>query len=333
MVEGTEGSHHKEGTTKMAKRTTPSAGIDVAKSKLDIAIDGCKQRWVVSNDLAGFQQLAKLLRAHKVKRIGLEATGGYERDVTAYLRKVGFIVLLLQPRQVRAFAEAMLRHAKTDRIGAGVIASFTALLDVTREPSDPRYGPLADSIVFIEQIEEDIKRIKTRLEHTRLAEHRQIMCEDIKRLTLRRARMLAKLEAAVRSHGDIAERLDLVLSIDGLGLRTALALIVLMPELGKLSREQAAALAGVAPFDDNSGKRDGERHIWGGRTRLRSSVYAAALPASFRWNSQLVALYQRLIAARKPHKVALIACTRKLIIFANTILARGTPWTQSPVQI
>jgi transposase len=198
---------------------------------------------------------------------------------------------------------------------------------------DSRYAPLADVLVFIEQIEEDLKRIKTRLEHVRIAEHRRFMLDDTKRLKLRRSKMLAKLETAVRSYDDIAERLDLVLSIDGLALRTALAIIVLMPELGKLSREQAAALAGVAPFDDTSGKRDGERHIWGGRARLRSSVYAAALPASFRWNSQLVALYRRLIAAGKHHKVALIACTRKLIIFANTVLARGTPWIKSSTQI
>jgi transposase len=227
----------------------------------------------------------------------------------------------------------MLRRAKNDRIDAALIAAFTALMKVTRQPPDPRYPPLADVLVFIEQIEEDLKRIKTRLEHTRIAEHRRFMLNDLKGLKLRRSRMLTKLEAAVRSYDDIAERLNLVLSIDGIALRTALAIIVLMPELGKLSREQAAALAGVAPFDDKSGARDGERHIWGGRARLRSSVYAAALPASFQWNSQLVALYRRLIAAGKAHKVALIACTRKLIIFANTVLARGTPWIKSTVQI
>jgi transposase len=266
--------------TKMLKSTTIAAGIDVAKAKLDVAVDGCKQRWEVSNDRAGFLQLARLLRSRKVNRVGLEATGGYERDVTEYLRKAGFTGCLLQPRQVRAFAEAMLRHAKNDHIDAGLIAAFTALLKVTREAPDSRYAPLADTLVFIEQTEEDLKRIKTRLEHVRIAEHRRFMLDDIKRLKLRRSRVLAKLEAAVRSYDDIAERLDLVLSIDGIALRTALAIIVLMPELGKLSREQAAALAGVAPFDDASGKRDGERHIWGGRARLRSSVYAAALPAS-----------------------------------------------------
>ncbi len=333
MVEGTEGSHHKEGMTKMVKSTTIAAGIDVAKAKLDVAIDGCKQHWEVSNDPAGFLHLAKLLRSRKVNRVGLEATGGYERDVTEYLRKAGFTVFLLQPRQVRAFAESMLRRAKNDRIDASLIAAFTALMKVTREAPDPRYAPLADVLIFVEQIEEDIKRIKTRLEHIRIAEHRRLMLDDIKRLKLRRSTMLAKLETAVRSYDDIAERLNLVLSIDGIALRTALAIIVYMPELGKLSREQAAALAGVAPFDDNSGKRCGERHIWGGRARLRSSVYAASLPAAFRWNSQLVDLYRRLIAAGKAHKVALIACTRKLIIFANTVLARGTPWVKATAEI
>jgi transposase len=333
MVEGTKGSHHKEGMTKMAKSIIVAAGIDIAKAKLDLAVDGCGQRWTVSNDPAGFLQLARLLRSRKVNRVGLEATGGYERDVTEYLRKAGFTVVLLQPRQVRAFAEAMLRHAKTDYIDAGMIAAFTALLKSTREAPDPRYAPLADVLVFIEQIEEDLKRIKTRLEHARVAEHRRLMLDDIKRFKLRRTRMLAKLEAMVRSHDDIAERLDLVASIDGIALRTALAIIIHLPELGKLSREQAAALVGVAPFDDSSGKRDGERHIWGGRARPRSSVYAAALPAAFKWNSELVAFYRRLIAAGKPHKVALIACTRKLIIFANAVLARGTPWTKSTAQI
>jgi transposase len=99
-----------------------------------------------------------------------------------------------------------------------------------------------------------------------------------------------------------------------------------MPEIGTISREQAAALAGLAPFDDDSGKHKGERHIAGGRERLRRSLYAAALPASFRWNAALIALYRRLIARGKTHKLALVACARKLIIYANTIVHRGTPW-------
>jgi transposase len=101
---------------------------------------------------------------------------------------------------------------------------------------------------------------------------------------------------------------------------------VRLPEIGRITREQAAALAGVAPYDDDSGERAGTRHIEGGRKRLRRALYTAALPASFRWNPQLMALYQRLIAAGKEHKRALIACARKLLIFANTVVARGKPW-------
>jgi transposase len=105
-----------------------------------------------------------------------------------------------------------------------------------------------------------------------------------------------------------------------------------MPEIGRISREQAAALAGVAPYDDDSGQLIGVRHIEGGRKRLRGALYCAALPASQRWNPQLIALYQRLRAAGKEHKRALIACARKLLVFANTVVARGTPWTAQPTQ-
>jgi transposase len=121
-----------------------------------------------------------------------------------------------------------------------------------------------------------------------------------------------------------------VLSVPGIGERTALALILRMPELGQVSREQAAALAGLAPFVRQSGKRKGETHIGGGRSRLRRSLYAAALPAAFRWNPALKALYRRLVERGKPHTSALVACARKLLIYANTVVQRGTPWTEKP---
>jgi transposase len=131
---------------------------------------------------------------------------------------------------------------------------------------------------------------------------------------------------ALRRHDDLATRLKLVLSVAGIGPRTAIALLIRMPELGRLSRGEAAALAGLAPFNNDSGKRGRQRSIAGGRTRLRTSLYAAALPAAFRWNEALKRLYTRLKAAGKPHKLALVACARKLLAYANTVLARGTPW-------
>ena len=132
--------------------------------------------------------------------------------------------------------------------------------------------------------------------------------------------------AAIREHRDLAERLDLISSVDGIGPPTAVAILVRLPEIGRITREQAAALAGVAPYDDDSGEHAGTRHIEGGRKRLRRALFTAALPASFRWNPQLIALYRRLKAAGKEHKRALIACARKLLIFVNAVVARGIPW-------
>src|SRR5258707_1286072 len=146
----------------------------------------------------------------------------------------------------------------------------------------------------------------------------------------RRVRNARRRWALARQYPDLAERLDLIHSVGGAGLPTAVAILVRMPEIGRLTREQVAALAGLAPYDDDSGEQVGARHIDGGRERLRRALYLAALPASFRWNPQLIALYQRLRAAGTEHKRALIACARKLLIFVNTVVARGTPWQDQP---
>src|SRR4030081_1137352 len=141
----------------------------------------------------------------------------------------------------------------------------------------------------------------------------------------RRPAELVGIPTQLPPEADLARRLDLVLSIPGIGERTALALLIRMPELGQVSREEAAALAGLAPFDDDSGQHRGQRHIAGGRSRLRRSLFAAALPAAYRWNKALIALYPRLKARGKAHNSALVACARKLLIYANTVVQRGTP--------
>jgi transposase len=331
MVEGTEGSHHKEGSTKMSKTSMAVAGIDVAKEQLDIAIHGQRQSWQMANTPEGFRDLVSLMHEHRVERVGLEATGGYERDLTNYLRAQGFTVIVLQPRQVRAYAQLTLRRAKTDRIDAALIAAFTADYAIVRDTPDPRLAALAERLTWLEQIEEDMSRIKIRLEHIRDVEDQRTCKADLARLKQRRASTIAKLLIALRQHDDLATRLKLVLSVEGIGPRTAIALLIRMPELGRLSRGEAAALAGLAPFNNDSGKRVRQRSIAGGRTRLRTSLYAAALPASFQWNAALKRLYTRLRAAGKPHKLALVACARKLLTYANTVLSRGTPWTKAEI--
>jgi transposase len=137
---------------------------------------------------------------------------------------------------------------------------------------------------------------------------------------------LKALRAALRQEPDLAQRLVLVESIPGIGPRTATTLVLRMPELGQVTREQAAALAGLAPFDDDTGQHSGERHIAGGRAPVRKALFAASLAAAFHWNPTLIAFYRRLRDKGKAHTEVLIACARKLLVYANTVLTRGTPW-------
>jgi transposase len=283
--------------------------------------------------LAGWRKLAQLLSKAGVKRVGIEATGGYERGVVEHLRAAGFVVLVLQPIQVKAFGRSRLRRAKNDTLDAALIAACAASLEEVRSAPDPRLVELAEQLTFLEQIEEDIKRFKTRLEHIAEPKLRRIVLDDIARLKARRLAQIRHIAKQLRAHHDLAVRLDLVMSIPGIGERTALALLVRMPELGRISREEAAALAGLAPFDNDSGQHKGQRRIAGGRARLRRSLFAAALPAAFRWNKAVMALYARLTAAGKAHNAALIACARKLLIYANTVVQRGTPWTEKPLGV
>jgi transposase len=314
----------------MTQTSTTTAGIDTSKDKLDIALHGEREHWQVSNSLAGWRALAAKLTKSGVGRVGIEATGGYERGVVEHLRAAGFTVLVLQPIQVKAYGRVHLRRAKNDLLDAVLIAACTAAIDQIRIAPDPRLVELAEHLTFLEQIEDDIKRCKTRLEHINKPGLRRLVLADIARLKARRLGQIRHLATQLRAHGDLATRLDLVLSIPGIGERTALALLIRMPELGRVSREEAAALAGLAPFDNDSGQHKGQRRIAGGRARLRKSLFAAALPAAFRWNKALVALYARLTAAGKAHNAALIACARKMVIYANTVIQRGTPWIEKP---
>jgi transposase len=261
--------------------TPLTAGIDTAKNKLDVAVHGQAAGFTVANDKAGWRQIARELRKAGVARVGIEATGSYERGVTQHLRQAGCTVLVLQPMQTKAFARLNLRRAKNDRIDAGLIAACAALLEAPGLEHDPRMIDLADHLTFIEQIEEDITRAKTRIEHIHIPRLRTMATNEINRLQALRDKELLRLEAVLRREADLAQRLDLVLSVPGIGERTAIAIIVRMPEIGRISREQAA-LAGLAPFDDDSAKQHGTRHIAGGRGRLRRSLYMAALAASFR---------------------------------------------------
>lgn len=314
----------------MSKHSMVCAGIDTSKRKLDVAIEGRSECLRVDNTPNGHKSLSAWLRRRRVKRVGIEASGGYEQPVVSQLRREGFVVIVFQPAQVRAYAQFHSQRAKNDKLDATLIAACTAARKKIHPPPDPRLAPFAEHLTLIEQITEDIAQLKTRRETCRDQRIRQLWNEQIARLKHLLRSEFKALVAAIRQHPDLAEKLDLLASIDSVGLPTAVAILVRMPEIGRITRQQAAALAGLAPYDDDSGDHVGIRHIDGGRERLRKSLYAAALPGAFRWNPQLTAIYRRLTAAQKPHKLALVACARKLLVYANTVVARGTPWVHRP---
>jgi transposase len=265
-------------------------------------------------------------KSQRVRRVGMESTGSYHFEVADDLRAAGFEVVVLQPMQVNAYARFKLKRAKSDPIDADLIAQCTAAYDAIRAAPDPRLAAFAEHLTMIDQIGDDIARLKTRRDRYRDPRLKQMLEDDIKQKTALKRQELKLLLKAVRAHKDLARKLHLLSSIQGVGEPTALALVIRMPELGSLSREQAASLLGVAPFIHESGRYKGQRRTGGGRARARTSLFAAALAAARQWNPALIALYDRLVKAGKPHTLAIIACVRKMIIYANTVLAQDRPW-------
>ena len=209
----------------MEKTSMIVAGIDTAKDKLDVAICGQTQRLQVANSMRGWKQLRLELTKAGVERVGIEATGGYERGVVRHLQAAGFVVLVLQPIQVRAFARMHRQRAKNDALDAALIAACAIAIKPHEIGPDQRLTALADSLTFVEQIEEDIARFKTRLEHIAEPRLKRMVLADIARLKVRRLAQLRLIAKQLRAHHDLAVRLDLVMSVPGIGERTALALI------------------------------------------------------------------------------------------------------------
>jgi transposase len=310
----------------MVSSTMICAGIDIGKASLDVALVATGETIRLANDDQGRKELVGWLGRRQVTRVGLEASGGYERAVCEALRKAKLEVALLQPRQVRAFATYRLKRAKNDRIDALLIAEVTASLAAVRAAPDPRLEGFAEHLRLIEQIEADLARMKTRREAYRYARLVRVLDREIARLETKLKAELALLNKTVAQHADLTRRLCLIESVEGVGRRTALTLLILMPELGEADRAQIASLAGLAPYDRDSGTMSGMRRIKDGRSRVRRALFAAALPASFQWNQALKSFYKRLRDRGKSHKQALVACARKLLIFVNTVVTRGSEW-------
>ena len=209
----------------MAKRTTICAGIDTGKRKLDVALDGSSEQLQIDNTPEGYKVLLDWLRRHRVKRIGIEASGGYEQAVVAELRRKGIVVVVFQPAQVRAYAKFHLQRAKNDKIDAALIAACTAAVKKIHTPPDARLLPFAEHLTMIDQIGEDIALLKNRLETCRNPRIQQVWKEDLARLAKRERVEFKALVAAIREHRDLAERLDLIYSVSGAGMPTAVAIL------------------------------------------------------------------------------------------------------------
>src|SRR5882672_2825982 len=205
MVEGTEGSHHKEGSTKMSKHTIVCAGIDTGKRKLDVALEEHADQLQIENTADGHRVLSAWLRRHRVKRVGIEASGGYEQAVVAQLRRDGYLVILFQPAQVRAYAMFHLQLAKNDKIDAALIAACAAATKKIYAAPDPRLEPFAQQLTLVEQITQDIAHLKTRRESCRDQRIRRLWNEEIARLKRLQKAELKMLVAAIRGHRDLAD--------------------------------------------------------------------------------------------------------------------------------
>lgn len=310
------------------KTSTKIAGVDVGKRWLDVAVHGDREVRRFSNDAAGLAGLLSWLEETGVRRVGFEASGGYERDLRGALETAGLEAVMHQPLEVRLFARMKRLRAKTDRIDAVLIAAATAQIDAVKAASDPRLRVLAERLTAYEQISDQLAQMKIFMEHVRLKDLLAQLKTQMRSLKALKDRLARQVLCALKAEPDLAERYRLLISLPGVGPVVAASLIVRMPELGSMKHGQAAALLGVAPFARESGQWKGQRFIGGGRQRPRRMVYLAALSAR-RCDPALKAIADRLSAAAKPPKVILVAIMRRLIEAANLILQRGEPWIRT----
>lgn len=316
---------------KQVQCSTKVAGVDVSKRTLDAAVHGSEALTHTANDEAGLVELIDWLRRRGVVRVGLEASGGYERALRTALDAAGFEVVVHQPLEVRLFARLKRLRAKSDRLDAQLIAAATAQVDAVRAASDPLLVELAERLTAYEQIADQAARLKTCREHLTLADLKAGIDAQIGALTRLKRRLAQDMFERIKARPDLRRRWELLQSLPGVGLLIAAVLIVRMPELGAMEHGQAAALLGVAPYDRDSGAFKGQRFTGGGRSRPRRFVYLAALSAK-RFDPDLKAFADRLLGSGKAAKLVITAVMRKLIEAANLVLKRQQPWLSHAIR-
>ena len=323
---GRTSSHPQDRDLFMDVTSHAFVGIDVAKHSLDVCVLGEDHCFTLPNDAAGFRQLLDKLPPPGSCLVVIEATGGYQHRVVATLVSAGHRVAVVNPRQVRDFARGLGILAKTDRLDARVIARFGQHTHPRPvEIGSEKQAELRELVTRRRQIIELRTAERNRLETTTT----KIVRKNIRHLVEQLDKQVRQLEDAigelVENEPELSCKAALLETVPGVGPVTVTSLLVDLPELGRLNRQQVAALVGVAPFNHDSGKFHGHRRIWGGRAAVRSVLYMAALTAR-RFNPLIRAFAQRLEAAGKPFKVVLTACMRKLLVILNTMLKNNLPW-------
>jgi len=307
-------------------------GIDIAKLTFDAAIGVTGSIKTYANEDRGHDALIAELAGNPVDLIVMEATGGLERDLACALQAAGFAVAVVNPRQARNFAKAMGYLAKTDRIDAKALAEFAQVLSC--HPERERFVsalPTPEQQVLQALVARRRQLVAMRVaEHQRLSVSHAAARKSIETMLRAIHAQLDDVEAQLvqhieRHHADLAKQLA---SVRGIGPATTASLIAEVPELGRLSRREISALIGVAPLNRDSGQMRGKRAIFGGRPQVRRGLYMAAL-AAIRFNAAIKPFYQRLVAAGKPKKVAIVACMRKLLTILNAMVRTGKPWDES----
>ena len=320
----------------MDKATAPApapastfVGIDVANHSLDVHLRPSGERFTIDHDERGVAALVERLAALAPALVVLEATGGMEVRPAAALAAAGLPVAVVNPRQVRAFARATGRLAKTDRLDAAMIARFAeAVRPPVRPLPDEATRHLGALVARRRQLLEMLVAERNRrhaaepLMHGRIDAHLRWLEEAL-------AEIEGELDGAVRDSAVWRAKEGLLRSMPGVGPVSARTLLAELPELGSLTRRQAAALVGVAPFSRDSGATRGRRTVWGGRAALRACLYMAAVAAARGSNPAIAGFYRRLRAAGKPAKLALTACMRKLVVTLNAMLRTDTAWKQA----
>ena len=308
-------------------------GIDVAKAQVDVAIRPSDDRWEISHDDAGVRQLVSRLKVLEPVMVLLEASGSLELPLVAALAAEAVPVVVVNPRQVRDFARATGRLAKTDSLDAAVLAHFA---EVVRPPVRPLRDAETQALNSLaarrHQVMTMLVSEKNRLSSAATVAVRPRIEAHIAWLERELDDLDEGLRGTLLQSPVWREKDDLLRTVPGVGKQLSLTLLAYLPELGALDRRQVAALVGVAPFNRDSGTLRGKRTVWGGRVRVRSALYMGALVAS-RYNPVIRDFYQRLLAAGKPKKLALTACMRKLLVILNSMLKHRSPWRDPSPQV